>query len=744
MKFKILIALLLSAFGIFAQDGIGPITVNPDLFGKKKIVLKALSNTFDSTIVYKTDTLSLPFYDEFSRDKFQKYTAAIGDAGLTEKVYYRMLDENTDNPFTDTTFTSTKTYRSEYDPVLDTTILYYYDSTHFKYDDLSVYAPDYIQTYGYPEYNVYDTLEVGNLSDTIWVDDPEFIQDSARIFIKTMNAPDKLWLNDQAYHNYRFAVEPWSLGVVTFDGLDENGYPYNFGSTINQENDVLLAKPIDMSINTPADSIYFSFLYQKEGFGDKPETDDSLYLEFYSPISEVWKRVWRTDGGQTTDFQVAHIPVKDPNYFSKGFQFRFINYGSPAGGLDHFHIDYVNLRTLSGYQDTLFKDFAVVYPISTLLKDYISVPWKHFKNHPNNKMGDSVKVTVRNGSELTENNQQGKVEIFYDGIFENDFVLNATVLSGGNINYAPRTTYTSYHDFSLGYVYDNTVNDTMAIFDYEGYVPAQFPNDAINDTTFGQQIFKNYYAYDDGTAEKAYGVTGTQGILAYKFEAYQPDSLIAIQIHFVPSVVDVSNNLFRLMVWDDQNGQPGSIVYEDDILNTHQPKYTNERNKFTTYFFKDTMKVGVGETFYIGMRQVEEDRLNIGFDMNHDHSNKIFWSIDGGYNWHNASYSGSMLMRPVVTSNMDYLLGVKHQAIDKKEKNHNFTIYPNPTNNSIQINAVNPTNITQYEIRDLNGRIVMVSDGQTQINVSNLQSGIYLVSRKEGNQTIKVKKLVVQ
>ena len=743
MKFIAFVFLLLFSFGFYAQDGISPLTANPDLFGKEKLISKSLANSFDSTIVYKTDTLSLPFLDEFSRDNFQKYTAEIGDAGLTEEVYYRMLDEITEDPLADTIFTSTKTYRSEYDPVLDTTVLYFFDSTRFLYDDLSAYAPDYIQTYGFPHYIIYDTLETGNQKDTVWVDDPEFVQDSARIFIKAINEPNKLWLNDQAYHNYRFAKDPWSLGVVTFDGLDENGYPYNFGSTINQENDTLLAKPLDLSSNVPADSIYFSFLYQREGFGDAPEVVDSLYLEFYSPVSGKWKRVWRTEGGPTTDFKVAHIPVKNPDYLKKGFQFQFINYGSPAGGLDHFHIDYVQLRTLSGYQDTLFKDFAIVYPISTLLKDYISVPWKHFRNHPNNKMGDSIRVAVRNGSELTENNIPGEVNVYYEGNFEGSFVLNASKLSGNNINYAPRTAYTSFHDFSSGYVYDNTIlNDTMAVFDYEGIARAQFPNDPINDTTFGQQVFKNYYAYDDGSAEKAYGVTGIQGNLAYKFDAYQADSLIAIQIHFVPSVVDVSNNLFYLRVWDDNGGKPGQLLYEDEIFDMRQPKYTSDRNKFTTYFFKDTMKIGVGETFYIGMRQVDEDRMNIGFDLNHDNADKIFWSIDGGHFWYNASYPGSVMMRPIVTSKMDYQLGVKEQVI--VEKDYDFTIYPNPTKNSVNIKVIHPSNTTQFEIQDLNGRIVLQSDGETQLDISHLQSGIYLVSRKEGNQVLKVKKLVVQ
>lgn len=746
MKFFFAFSLFLTTAIGLSQDGISPLTANPDLFSKiKKVSLKS-NHSFDSTIYYITDTITLPFFDDFSRNLFQKQTAEIGDTDLSEELYFSMLDIDTEAPLdSDIELTNIQTYRLEYDPIADTTIFYYFDSTAFLYNNLSYYPVNYESRYAYPPFIVYDTLDGSGTKDTIWITEIDYKQDSARIFIKQLNEPDKLWLNEQAYHNYRFAVNPWSLGVVTFDGLDEYGYPYNFGSITNSFNDTLLAKPIDMSSLTPQDSVYFSFLYQTEGFGDIPESNDSLFLEFYSPVTKMWERVWRTSGGPTTDFKVAHIRLINPEYFNKGFQFRFINFSSPAGGLDHFHIDYVNLRPSSGRQDTLFRDFAIVYPISTLLKDYISVPWKHYKASPNGKMSDEVKVTVRNGSVLTENNQNGEVKVYYNGNLESSFVLNASTLSGGNINYAPRTTYESLHDFSSGYQYDPSVgNDTVAYFDYEGSATAQFPNNPINDTTFGRQSFENYYAYDDGTAEKAYGVTGNQGLLAYKFKTYQADSLIGILIHFVPSVVDVSNNLFLLTVWGDDNGKPGNIIYEDEAYAPNQPIYESGRNKFHRYLFKDTMIVPVGETFYIGMRQLNEERLNIGFDMNHDNSDKIFWSVNHGGTWYNASFPGSVMMRPIISSNMnDKVVGVENFG-KITQIDYDFNIYPNPTSSFVNIDFIENDNQTQFEIVDLNGRIIKHIDYNYNIDVSSIQSGIYLVKRIENNQIVKVKKLIIQ
>jgi hypothetical protein len=409
--------------------------------------------------------------------------------------------------------------------------------------------------------------------------------------------------------------------------------------------------------------------------------------------------------------------------------------------LDHFHIDYVNLRQFSGFQDTLFKDYAFVYPISTLLQEYISVPWKHYRTNPIGKMGDAVRVDVRNGSELTENNQNGNVAILLDGVVQGNHTLNGTFLSGGNINYAPRTTYTSFHDFSSGYAYDATLpNDTLATYDWVANASAQFPSYAQNDSTFGQQIFKNYYAYDDGTAEKAYGVTGQQALLAYQFNAYQADSLVGIDIHFVPSVVDVSNNLFLLAVWNDNNGQPGSKIYEDEFFFPRQPKYTSARNKFTTYLFKDTMKVGVGETFYIGMRQIEEERLNLGLDMNHDQADKIFWSVDGGNQWNNASFPGAVMMRPLVSSKMDYLLNIPTvETADVVD----FTIYPNPASSHFSIRTDVSGIENEVILLDLNGRHLLQGGVDDLFDISRLNAGVYFVSLVQDGREVTTKKLVI-
>lgn len=730
-KFVLFFVLILSFSQLFAQgEEIGPLTGNPDLLVKNAGLGLKSGPTFDSTFIYLTDTLSLPFFDEFSSNKFQEYDADFSDPGVTFDKKYLLLDNVTSDPLSnDQFFTLQPTFRRTYDLITATFVDQFFETTPVKVGNLTAYPVVYTTTSLYPPYYIYDTIGgPPNLSDTVWIQSPEFFQDSATQFFAVVSDPNALWLDRQAYHNYRFAFEPRSLGVVTFDGLDENGYPYAIGSAITNYADRLTSKPLDLSVFDAGDSVYFSFLYQKQGFGDIPEEGDSLVVDFYAKDLDQWFRVWSTNGGPVGPFQVAHFRLTQEMFFKKGFQFRFRNYGSLAGSLDHFHIDYVHLRALSGYQDTLFKDFAFVYPVGSLLNTYTSVPWDHFKNSPNGKMNTAAELVVHNGSNLPENNQNGSIEVSYEGLLEGAFGIPAQNLSGGDINYAPRTTYYSYHDLSGGYIYDNTKLGTNVSFDIVAKASAQFPNFAGNDSTVGSQYFANYYSYDDGTAEAAYGPTGNQAFLAIKYTAYEEDSLIAVRMHFVPSVNNVSNKLFLLRVWGDNNGQPGAVLYEDEAFFPRQPQYGDSRNAFITYYLKDTMKLAVGQTFYVGWRQFDADRLNIGLDRNIDNKDKTFYSLNNGFNWSNSSFEGSVMIHPVFSTEMDAELGM-HETVALEP---DVKVFPNPASTVLNVQVEGHSDYT-VELFGMDGK-QLISIRHNQLDLSALSAGIYFIKIPELTQ----------
>ena len=713
------------------QLEVGPVTRNTHI-SYTKGQLKLFGNTFDSTFVFVPDTIQLPVFDDFSTNKFQQYNGDINAPGVTSELFYQLTNPVTLLPLENSlVYTGQVTFKRTFDLVSTVFTDSIFGTTNVRVGDLSSYPPQYSELELYPPYFIFDTInDPGNTVDTIWVTNPPYVQDSARIFFQPVNDPQKIWLDEYAYHNYRFAKDPRSLGVVTFDGLDETGYPYEIGTAMTNYADKLTSKPIDLQPYNSSDSLYFSFLYQAEGLGDIPESGDSLIVEFYAPELQEWNRVWGVEGDTVYPFRAANIIVSNPIYFKKGFQFRFRNYGSLAGGLDHFHVDYVHLRTLSAYDDTLFKDFAFVYPLNSLLQTYTSVPWDHYKESSTSKMTDSLLIKLHNGSPTAENYQNGQVTVSYNSALEGNFILQGFNLAESNINYNPQTTHSSYNDCSNGYEFDRTKPGIQQSFEVRATASAQFPNFTLNDSTVFYQEFYNYYSYDDGTAEAAFGPTGTQARLAIEYNSYQADSLIGVNIHFVPSVTDVSSNIFLLTVWNDNNGKPGSVIYEDDVFFPRNPQYGDNENVFITYYFKDTMKVAVGTKFHIGWRQLDAVRLNAGLDRNIDNSSKIRYSVDGGFTWLSSPFTGSAMIRPVYSTALDTTLA----QIDFIET-QDIILYPNPTSDKVHFMENNMEVTYQFVLYNSVGQFIE-SNYASEVQLSNLDQGIYFVQFPEVSSKI--------
>lgn len=99
------------------------------------------------------------------------------------------------------------------------------------------------------------------------------------------------WVGNQVFINKDFPYFPPNTAAATFDVLNENGEVYPNASTIPFKADQLQSVLIRLDsvfspapeALRPADSIYFSFYYQPQGRGDKPESHDSLILQFGFP-----------------------------------------------------------------------------------------------------------------------------------------------------------------------------------------------------------------------------------------------------------------------------------------------------------------------------------------------------------------------------------------------------------------------------------------------------------------------------
>lgn len=738
--------LISCTFGFSQGEEILPMTHNGELIELHPYTVKSTGVTIDSTFIYTVDTISLPIFDDFSKNRIQKYEADFSDPGVHSTLYYRLLDENDVELPSDAVYTTQQTFRRVYNTETAELTTTNFPGITIKVGDLSSYPVNYETTTVYPPYYVFDTIGVPDTPDTVWIVGPDITQSTAEQFFAHAATPGTFWIDDYAYHNYRFAKDPWSIGVMTFDGIDNKGFPYQIGTALTGVADYLTSKPIDLTGSSPADSLYITFLYQKQGLGDEPETTDSLILEFYDKSAQQWRWQWSTNGGSTEEFQLGHIPIKNAAYFTDAFQFRFKNYGGLSGALDHFHLDYVHVRDFSGKQDTLIEDFAISYPTVTLLSDYTSVPWDHYRNNPGGKMSTAVPLTVRNsylngGANITSAGG-GRIEVKHNGITEGNVVLNGQSIVNYNPpaqpipDYQPRTTYLSTHDVSSSYQYDHTKPGTKQTFTIETIVSVPVGSNYLpNDTAYSEQYFGYYYSYDDGTAEQAYGTTGSQSRLAIKYTPYEADSVIGAMIHFVPTVNDVTGKLFQLTIWDDNGGTPGNVLYQDNAANMRQPSYGYGRNAFIRYFTEDSVKIPVNGTFYIGWRQIDPTNLGVGLDRNTDKHENTYYSVDGGFTWEQSQFPGSVMIRPIFSTGMDPELGVKQVIKEAAE----LTIYPNPSSGRFTVRS-SDGNTGVINVYSLMGDLVLTTDEQT-FDLSNYPDGMYLVkSAVDFSRTYKVVK----
>jgi hypothetical protein len=232
-------------------------------------------------------------------------------------------------------------------------------------------------------------------------------------------------------------------------------------------------------------------------------------------------------------------------------------------------------------------------------------------------------------------------------------------------------------------------------------------------------VFDNYYAYDDGSAEIGYGVTGNTGVkLAYEFDVRKADTLRAIDIYFNPTGVNVSTTLFQLSLWDQISvaGNSENLVYRQ--IN-QRPKNIDSINGFARYIF-DTLLVVQPGSIWVGFTQNTPSVLiGVGLDKNTDHHTRMFYHVDG--RWYNSTVRGSWMMRPVFGDTLGGVIG-----IDEPVSSLLFDIYPQPADRGVRIVHSSNQSLT-YSIHGMLGEIVASGKLEDFIPTESLPQGLYLL-----------------
>ena len=573
------------------------------------------------------------------------------------------------------------------------------------------------------------------------------------------------WELNNVYVSSNFPMMPVNHNAATFDVADRYGKIYSRGSSNPFIADTLKSVKIRLDsignqLLTPADSLYFSFYYQPGGYGDSPERFDSLVLQFgygydeevfdsvnshsYTVRRTAWRQMWVTEGieldtfllscGENQFFKKVMIPITDSCFFVEDFQVLFFNYGTlptimypnDRSNMDMWNIDFVYLDRNRSIENDTYPLVSLTGNVSSFLKRYQSMPYKHYKENPIasiNIDGFDINMTnldvnthqVKYSCEVVDNNSSWNYRYEHNPLIVNQYPIVGAV-----------NEHIMMGDFI--YPFNESFDTTSYTIRHYIEVVDEHSGEVRGDSIIRYQGFYNYFAYDDGTPEMGYGLVPSDTYFATQFSVNRLDTLSGVQMMFNRTFNDANFNFFDIVVWRDNNGKPGEIIYR---LENQRPKW-NDSIAYNFSFYKFNQVVKVNSTFYVGIRQRYAKSINIGFDSSVDNHQYNFYDVGEG--WKNSAYSGSIMIRPVM-GKYGYFIGVdENQEVA-------LNVYPNPVQNVVHIDGLDESLCDEILISDITGRIVKRYPFSNELNVSDLQNGVYMIRiiNKDGsNNTSKL------
>ena len=545
------------------------------------------------------------------------------------------------------------------------------------------------------------------------------------------------WKDALVYINNTFPINPISRGVATFDGLNAYGVPYD---SVNKYAsiyaDSLTAQPIDLSNYLPNDSIYLSFYYQPGGNGFEPDLNDSLML-FFKLSNGLCNKVWSNEGASSTDFKQVLLPITNPIYLTSNFQFRFINKVTMLTNDDHWNLDYIKINSSRSQSDTLINDLAFAKNPDFLLSDYTHMPYNQFQAAINSNWLSEHKVYLRNNTlnTITNSFNYTAKELSTGLVFAGFSNFTTSIPTNTTANLA-LLTYTP--------TYTAAANQDKVVFEQTYYTAPIANQNTINDTVVTKQVFDNYLAYDDGSAEKSYYLNlfnTLPGKIAVEHQLYIKDTLRGIAIQFGRQIPTNANKYFSIAIMKTLAGINGavkdSIIYKEDFF---FPRFRDSINGFWMYTFSSPVILPVG-SFYISTIQPAlsgSDSLYFGLDANRTLANHQYYNVLNS--WQSSQIDGALMIRPLLGKAI-----ATASVATPQPSNFSISISPNPAHDYISIQS--DYNNTIMEIYAMYGTLLYTTtlEGSNSIiPIPTFQPGMYFVRCNNGRNWSNFTKLIIE
>lgn len=532
----------------------------------------------------------------------------------------------------------------------------------------------------------------------------------------------KVWVNDE------MALFQNSLGVATFDGLNENGFAYKENALGSDSlADVLTSAYLDLQ---GLSNVYLSFQLQEGGRGELPSNNDSIVVEYWSPVTADWTQVWGQKGsGISGPFSSVILPVQGANYLQKGFRFRFAAYGARAGAYDIWNVDYIQLDKDRNPSDTIITEPAIAraHPLIIGSGAYTSWPWwvsnaSSVANRPStlefiyrrNGAVPSGGWSLNLGQFRWEENgsliqQTTAVPVITNTQHNQDQTFTVSV---------PSTAMTSFSG--------PTTVSTKVWFDGSA---AGFRS---NDTVRGTLTLDNYLALDDGSAERAYAVQNViGGRVAQKFKVGGlggSDTLKGMYFNFVDAG-EAYTSTFRMAVWApaDSGDGPGNILYMSDSL--YRPFTGYYRGDMMPYELDSSVSLNAYAEIWLGYICTSSNPMYLGLDQQRTLPSGMPRYYGDGFNWYQSLEPGVAMMRPY------FRYSPTDMAVE--ELAQDFKVYPNPSSGSLSIESPS----AHYVLRTLTGATVAAGhvEGYNNLELHHLDAGLYILSLRTAQGIAQVK-----
>ncbi len=566
-----------------------------------------------------------------------------------------------------------------------------------------------------------------------------------------------VWINDG------MGINPPSLNVATFDGIDSLGKPYSVNDVLAKGfADKLVSAPIRMDLPTASErlGISLTFFYQFQGNGEAPDAGDILSLSFKNDQG-LWEVIWSKDNDGTLakeNFVPVTIPITAAKFFHDTFQFRFQNFARLSGPYDTWNVDYVYINNGKPHTGEriypLFPDRTITKPLTSIFPDYKAMPIKHFFTNPaTNLKSPSITITNRRSDQIAGDGQPVSYStsaIIYLSKKDEPAVIINTPLDN-NISIGSDLAFDVQREVILETIpssntFDatsdsiniklkvdfDTRDDIIKIgnqgdYDFDVFTPLTFKT---NDSISASYVLSDFYAYDDGTAEYGAGLNQPGAQLAYRFDMKtdQQDTIVAVDMYF-PRFGDDSNQIIKFQILKELTNNVFDILYQGNF-----PIQRNTQNKFWRIPIVD-LPPGVKDKFYIGWEQTSSAVIAVGLDKNTDSGEKIYTNINGAWEQNNT-LKGSLMIRPVFGKG-------KGGVISGVEKNSLLSVYPVPNQGTFYISG----HFEELVLVDIAGRKVAIEkekeNEQTKITIINPTAGLYILRAFQNNRWLSTK-IVVQ